>query len=231
VCNAQARKGNDETMIIKNQDPPVIRSPSEQHGRFLSQVEGAGASLPNYLGRRQVLELCNFLFLMSGLALQPPDGGGGGEGGGKKSKGGKAKASATEGGGVERPWPAVTINASLGRFRQYLADGTTEWHPMGSKIPRFSQSHCSTGTVLLVEALLVCRRTRLYGFHACGCERQCGADARLAGRNHYWDRKSGGTPHLDKMMSRYERHMIFYQLLERACGLDFRVARKEHCDA
>jgi len=25
--------------------------------------------------------------------------------------------------------------------------------------------------------------------------------------------------------------MIFYQLLERACGLDFRVARKEHCDA
>mgnify|MGYP001395327000 CR=1 FL=1 len=39
------------------------------------------------------------------------------------------------------------------------------------------------------------------------------------------------TPRLDDMMSRYERHMLFYQLLERACGLDFRIARKEHCDA
>ena len=36
--------------------------------------------------------------------------------------------------------------------------------------------------------------------------------------------------YLDDMMRRYERHMLFYQLLERACDLDFKVARKEHCD-
>ena len=66
----KARKGDSETMIIKNQDPPIVRSPSEQHGRFLGQAESV-PDLPNYLGRRQVLELCNFLFLMSGLALQP----------------------------------------------------------------------------------------------------------------------------------------------------------------
>ena len=58
--------------------------------------------------------------------------------------------------------------------------------------------------------------------------RKCGG-AEIAGRNHYWDKKS--TPRLDDMMSRYERHMLFYQLLERACGLDFRIARTEHCDA
>ena len=211
----KARKGDSETMIIKNQDPPIIRSPSEQHGRFLGQAESV-PDLPNYLGRRQVLELCNFLFLMSGLALQPdPD---------AKSRSKKGKRARGSVG-----WPAATINASLVKFGQFLEDGTTSWHPMGSKIPRFSQSHCSTGTVLLVEALLVCKRTRLYGFHACGCDRRCGA-ADVAGRNHYWDKQGKVTPNLDDMMRRYERHMLFYQLLERACDLDFKVARNEHCD-
>ncbi len=32
------------------------------------------------------------------------------------------------------------------------------------------------------------------------------------------------------MMERYEHHMLFYQLLERTCGVDFTIARKEHCD-
>ena len=62
---------------------------------------------------------------------------------------------------------------------------------------------------------------------SCSCARKCSA-TEIAGRNHYWDTK--GTPQLDAMMSRYERHMLFYQLLERTCGLDFRIARKEHCD-
>ena len=53
-----------------------------------------------------------------------------------------------------------------------------------------------------LQALLLCRTTRLYGFHACGCARKCGAP-NIAGRNHYWDKK--GTPRLDDMMSRYER--------------------------
>ena len=77
-------------------------------------------------------------------------------------------------------------------------------------------------------ALLLCRSTRLYGFHACACERACGG-VDISGRNHYWDTKP--TPQLDAMMSRYERHMLFYQKLERTCGLDFRIARKQHCDA
>ena len=180
----------------------------------------------------QVLELCNFLFVMSGLALRHE---------GKPLKGKKrAKAQAGQA-NQEQPvpaerdaeheeeagWSAAVLNQTLESFRQYVADGRSEWHPLGPTIPRFSQSHCSTGTVLLVEALLLCRTTRLYGFHACGCSRKCGG-AEIAGRNHYWDKKS--TPRLDDMMSRYERHMLFYQLLERACGLDFRIARTEHCD-
>ena len=209
----KARKRGGTEIIIKNQAPPVIRSPSEQHGRFLTQSEGV-PDMPNYLGRRQVLELCNFLFLMSGLALPP-------EAPRKKGRADPARANGAAG------WSAATLNATLTNFRRYLADGRTEWHPLGSKIPRFSQSHCSTGTVLLVEALLLCRTTRLYGFHACSCARKCSA-TEIAGRNHYWDTK--GTPQLDAMMSRYERHMLFYQLLERTCGLDFRIARKEHCD-
>ena len=165
-----------------------------------------------------MLELCNFLFVMSGLALRP-----------EPIKGGRrGRAEQVEQAAHDEGWSAATLNQTLDSFRKYVADGRSEWHPLGPKIPRFSQSHCSTGTVLLVEALLLCRTTRLYGFHACGCSRKCGA-AEIAGRNHYWDKKS--TPRLDDMMSRYERHMLFYQLLERACGLDFRIARTEHCDA
>ena len=169
----------------------------------------------------QVLELCNFLFVMSGLALPPEPAKGRGRA--KAPKAARAEQAARDEG-----WSAAVLNQTLDSFRKYVADGRSEWHPLGPKIPRFSQSHCSTGTVLLVEALLLCRTTRLYGFHACGCSRKCGG-AEIAGRNHYWDKKS--TPRLDDMMSRYERHMLFYQLLERACGLDFRIARTEHCDA
>ena len=280
VFKARKRSEDGTEIIVKNQDPPIIRSPSEQHGRFLTQAEKE-PDKPNYLGRRQalgpsmcmcmcicmcmacayayacawhvhvhvhmhvhgmcmcmhtrpaaspravhlplplhaqVLELCNFLFVMSGLALRP-----------EPIKGRRrGKAEQAEQAAHEEGWSAATLNQTLDSFRKYVADGRSEWHPLGPKIPRFSQSHCSTGTVLLVEALLLCRTTRLYGFHACGCSRKCGG-AEIAGRNHYWDKKS--TPRLDDMMSRYERHMLFYQLLERACGLDFRIARTEHCDA
>ena len=73
------------------------------------------------------------------------------------------------------------------------------WHPLGDKIPRFSPSHCSTGTVLLVQALLLCQRTRLFGFHACSCQTKC-ADEQVSARNHYWDKKE--TPKFDLMLSR-----------------------------
>ena len=33
------------------------------------------------------------------------------------------------------------------------------------------------------------------------------------------------------MMARYEHHMSWYQMLERACEIDFSIARREHCDA
>ena len=42
-------------MIIKNQDPPAIRSPSREHLKFMSEAEKAPAD--NYLARRAVLEL------------------------------------------------------------------------------------------------------------------------------------------------------------------------------
>ena len=64
----------------------------------------------------------------------------------------------------------------------------------------------------------------------CACAKTCGKDPRL-GANHYWDTPDTNTPRLDDMMKRYERHMLFYQLLERSCDLDFRIARKDHCDA
>ena len=70
-------------------------------------------------------------------------------------------------------------------------------------------------------------KVRLYGYHACSCAKKCAPD-NIASRNHYWDKKE--TPRFGEMMSRYEHHMLFYQLLERSCGLDFKIARKEHCD-
>ena len=124
----------------------------------------------------------------------------------------------------------LDVNATLAAFRRFAAEGEGSWHPMGDAIPRFSTAHCSTGTVLLVQALLLCKKTRLYGYHACACAKTCGKDPRL-GANHYWDTPDTNTPRLDDMMKRYERHMLFYQLLERSCDLDFRIARKDHCDA
>ena len=65
-----ARDGDKGTVIIKNTDPPSIRSPGKEHGKFMGQAEKAGQAdiHTNYIGRREALELCNFLFLMSGLA-------------------------------------------------------------------------------------------------------------------------------------------------------------------
>ena len=51
----------------------------------------------------------------------------------------------------------------------------------------------------------------------------------ISARNHYWDKKA--TPRFGEMMSRYEHHMLFYQLLERSCELNFRIARRDHCSA
>ena len=69
---------------------------------------------------------------------------------------------------------------------------------------------------------------RRYGYHACACDKKCAREG-VASRNHYWDKKA--TPKFDAMMNRYEHHMLFYQLLERTCDLDFKIARKGHCDA
>ena len=80
---------------------------------------------------------------------------------------------------------------------------------------------------MLVQALLTCRHVTLYGYHACSCAEKC-ADEKIAARNHYWDKKA--TPRFGEMMSRYEHHMLFYQLLERSCELHFRIARRDHCD-
>ena len=213
VYGARKLDGGDKaTVIIKNTDPPSIRSPGKEHGKFMGQAEKAGQAdiHTNYIGRREALELCNFLFLMSGLAkLDMP-----------ASKRGKAKQLKH----------GLDVNATLAAFRRFAAEGEGSWHPMGDAIPRFSTAHCSTGTVLLVQALLLCKKTRLYGYHACACAKTCGKDPRL-GANHYWDTPDTNTPRLDDMMKRYERHMLFYQLLERSCDLDFRIARKDHCDA
>ena len=54
VYKARKRSEDGTEIIIKNQDPPIIRSPSEQHGRFLTQAEKE-PDMPNYLGRRQAL--------------------------------------------------------------------------------------------------------------------------------------------------------------------------------
>ena len=54
VFKARKRSEDGTEIIIKNQDPPIIRSPSEQHGRFLTQAEKE-PDMPNYLGRRQAL--------------------------------------------------------------------------------------------------------------------------------------------------------------------------------
>ena len=54
VFKARKRSEDGTEIIIKNQDPPIIRSPSEQHGRFLTQAEKE-PDKPNYLGRRQAL--------------------------------------------------------------------------------------------------------------------------------------------------------------------------------
>ena len=89
--------------------------------------------------------------------------------------------------------------------------GSPSWHPLGDGIPRFSPIHCSTGSVLLTQALLTCDRVRLYGYHACSCQAKC-ASPHISARNHYWDKKE--TPRFGEMMARYEHHM--YARLMRA---------------
>lgn len=199
-------------MIIKNQDPPAIRSPSKEHSKWMGEVQGA--RLPSYLARREVLELCNYMMIAAGLASEPPPVQ-------KQARGGKREKA------NGRPRPLNLTSATVA-FNEFVQGRRKSWHPLGDKIPRFSPAHCSTGTVLLVQALLLCRRTRLYGFHACSCKETCAGD-NIAARNHYWDKKE--TARFDEMFSRYESHMKFYQLLETACDVDFKIARKGHCDA
>ena len=52
--------------------------------------------------------------------------------------------------------------------------------------------------------------------------------SKISARNHYWDKKE--TPRFGEMMERYEHHMLFYQQLEESCELDFKIARRDHCD-
>ena len=215
----------ERTVVIKNQDPPAIRSPSREHSKFVdeSEKEARAAVTPpaNYLARRIVLELCNYLMLASldaDAASGHVDAAAvraslGGKGGGKESKRSAAAA--------------VNFSATTAAFRAYLSGAAKTWHPGGDKIPKFSPAHCSTGTVLLLQALLTCRKVALYGYHACTCQTRCSAPA-IAQRNHYWDKKE--TPHFDAMFARYESHMRLYQRLESACDVDFRIARRDHCD-
>jgi len=211
VRRARAKSSTDRasTLIIKNQDPPAIRSPSREHGKFLDDSEkemqagGADTPPPNFLARRSVLELCNYLMLAS-IDADAADGiDDGGQSGG------------------------ANLNATTAAFRAYIAGRATSWHPSGDKIPKFSPSHCSTGTVLLLQALLMCKKVSLYGYHACSCQKKCAAPS-IAQRNHYWDKKE--TPQFGKMFARYESHMRLYQRLENACDVEFQIARREHCD-
>ena len=156
-----------------------------------------------------MLELYSYLMLASATSEEPSGARGAGAGGAGAAPG---RRQHERGDG--------TLPRLRRRPRHLVA-------PARRRIPKFSPVHCSTGTVLLVQALLTCRSTRLYGYHSCACEERCSAPA-IAQRNHYWNDKA--TPKFDQMMSRYEHHMLFYQLLERSCGLDFKIARKEHCD-
>ena len=228
----RARKagGNGDEMIIKNQDPPAIRSPSREHSKFLEEMsrlkDASEGEKANYLARRTVLELCNYLMLASSLTL--PDGAATiaaavarAENEGRKSKRARKKAAKASKGDA---WNLANITAA---FRRHASGASPSWHPMGDGIPRFSPVHCSTGSVLLTQALLTCDRVRLYGYHACSCQKKC-ADPKISARNHYWDKKE--TPRFGEMMERYEHHMLFYQQLEESCELDFKIARRDHCD-
>jgi len=197
-----AAQGGDATIIIKSQDPPAVRDPSSEHEKFLiEQTRRRGPPTADFLARRQVLELCNFLFLQSGVALADP------------------------------PLAALAVNLSRVE-RQFDESARTNmaraWHPLGSGIPRFSVAHCSTGTMLLTEALLLCDRVRLFGFHVCDCTRAC-ARGGVSVRNHYWDTKP--TAEFGRMAVRYNSHMRYYHRLRDACDVDFDIARLAHCDA
>ena len=183
--------------------------------RFLHESETQRKALPtgappppNFLARRAILELCNFLMLAS---IDADAGAGAGAGAGAAVDAAKR----------------VDLVATTQAFRSFVRGTRRSWHPHGDLIPKFSPAHCSTGTVLLLHALLTCRSVALYGYHACSCAAKCSAPT-IARRNHYWDK--GATPRFGEMMTRYEHHMRFYQRLERACGIRFRIARREHCD-
>ena len=229
-------KGDDRMAVIKNQDPPAIRSPSKEHQKFLGEVESLGRTSPNYLARRSAIELCNYMLLASTL-----DDSHGGEPAGVDAATAAAigeNAAANErnrdpglrkkrAAQAAKVYTALNLSTLSARFRAFAAGHTASWHPYGDAIPRFSPVHCSTGTVLLMQALLACKRVALYGYHSCSCVDKCSA-SHIAARNHYWDKKE--TPRFGEMMSRYEHHMKFYQRLEDSCDLDFRIARKDHCD-
>ncbi|KAJ1634690.1 glycosyltransferase family 29-domain-containing protein [Pavlovales sp. CCMP2436] len=198
------RQGGDETIVIKNQDPPSIRDPTAEHAKFLAEkvriAAGRGDLRPDYLSRRHIMELCNFLFLQSGVAL----------------------------GDLVLAGLNVNLTSIAAKFGASARSNEWKpWHPMGVGIPKFSQVHCSTGTVLLTEALLLCDKVRIYGFHACDCKRVC-ARKRVDERNHYWDTRP--TPKFDQMAARYTSHMRFYHKLRAACEFDFEIARLGHCD-
>lgn len=200
------RQGGDATIVTKTQDPPSIRDPSAEHGKFLRErqllrARGRGSwPSADYLSRRRVIELCNFLFLMSGVTLG------------------------------ERALAQYTVNLSAAAEQFAVSARTDEWlpwHPMGAAIPQYSPVHCSTGTVLLIEALLLCDKVRLYGFHVCECLRIC-SRGRAAALNHYYDRAP--TTNFARMFQRYTSHMRFYHRLRQSCEFDVDIARLEHCD-
>lgn len=210
----KARKagGDGDEMIIKNQDPPIIRSPSRELSKFVQDFikphgddGGRAADRKNFLARRGVLELCNYMMLQS--ALGEPDGAravldavannAADKAGGKSARKRRHKEhkAAADGG-------LLNLSHVTGAFRAHAAGQSASWHPLGDGIPRFSPVHCSTGSVLLTQALLTCDKVRLYGYHACSCKAKCEADTSISSRNHYWDKKE--TPRFGEMMARYE---------------------------
>ena len=120
VYGARKLDGGDKgTVIIKNTDPPSIRSPGKEHGKFMGQAEKAGQAdiHTNYIGRREALERAISSSSCRGSKLDMP-----------ASKRGKAKQLKH----------GLDVNATLAAFRRFAAEGEGSWHPMGDAIPRFS---------------------------------------------------------------------------------------------
>ena len=72
--------------------------------------------MPNYLARREVLELCNYVFLASGLTSA------------------SASTSTPAGSHQKSPQPFNLANTTRA-FEDFVAGRIESWHPAGEKNP------------------------------------------------------------------------------------------------